>query len=217
MQRHLKHIFSYLPESSEICAEANFFHNGFDRLDGIFFDTGETRGAIRYGQEIEDADIETHVQIVNFTKNFWRDYVLDRDAVVVTNVGGTANPRQIMEAKHDSFTFKEHNIDTYPNFYTGVCPDDDPYWENDLRCVFYSNEDHNRDRKVWRESLDNLIKYGPLDPQTMFIQGWYHDTLWQHSQDNFNEDFITRFLRFAAQVGFKSILWSVTSCQFKTK
>ena len=107
-----------------------------------------------------------------------------------------------MEAHHDSFTLKEHNIDTYPNFYTGVCPDDDPYWENDLRCVFHSNEDYNRDRKVWREALDNLIKYGPLDPQTMFIQGWYHDTLWQHSQDNFGEDFITRFLRFAAEEGF---------------
>ena len=26
-----------------MCAEANFFHNGFDRIDGIFFDTGSTR------------------------------------------------------------------------------------------------------------------------------------------------------------------------------
>ena len=190
---------SYLPESSEICAEANFFHNGFDRVDGIFYDTGSTRGPLRYGQEAQDRDVQSHAQIVNFTKNFWRDYVLDREAVVVTNVGGSANPRQVMEAGHDSLTLKEHNIDTYPNFYTGVCPDDDPYWENDLRCVFHSNEDYNRDRKVWREAFDNLIKYGPLDPQTMFIQGWYHDTLWQHSQDNFGEDFITRFLRFAAE------------------
>ena len=47
---------------------------------------------------------------MNFTKNFWRDYVLDREAVVITNVGGVANPRQIMEAHHDSLTLKEHNI-----------------------------------------------------------------------------------------------------------
>ena len=26
-----------------MCAEANFFHNGFDRIDGIFFDNGSTR------------------------------------------------------------------------------------------------------------------------------------------------------------------------------
>ena len=199
------HIFylSYLPASSQICAEANFFHNGFDRVDGIFYDTGSTRGPLRHGQEAQDIDVQSHVEIVNFTKNFWRDYVLDREAVVVTNVGGSANPRQIMEAHHDSITLKEHNIDTFPNFYTGVCPDDDPYWEDDLRCVFYSNESYNRDRKVWREAFDNLIKYGPLDPQTMFIQGWYHETLWQHSQDNFGEDFITRFLRYAAEESFK--------------
>ena len=156
--------FSYLPESSNICAEANFYHNGFDRIDGIFYDTGNTRGPLQYSQGIhtplgsrtgrcefiwyfpgaslrfriclvrctgqpgssinrfsgvdpwysqeeQDADVQTHVEIVNFTKNFWRDYVLDRDAVVITNVGGVANPRQIMEAHHDSLTLKEHNID----------------------------------------------------------------------------------------------------------
>ena len=80
-----------------------------------------------------------------------------------------------------------------------------------MRCVFYSNEDYNRDRKVWREAFDNLIKYGPLDPQTMFIQGWYHETLWQHSQDNFGEDFITRFLRYAAEESFKLIFWGTIS------
>ena len=98
--------------------------------------------------------------------------------------------------------FWSPDIDTYPNFYTGECPDDDPYWENDLRCVFHSNENHNRDRKVWREAFDNLIKYGPLDPQTMFIQGWVHEDLEQHTQDNFQEDWQTRFLRFAAEEGF---------------
>ena len=34
-----------------------------------------------------------------------------------------------------------------------------------------------RDRKVWRKQMNNLMKFGPLAPQTMFIQGWYHDTL----------------------------------------
>ena len=109
--------------------------------------------------------------LISYVKNFWRDYVLDREAVVITNVGSMANPRQIMEAKHDSFTLKEHSIDSFPNFMTGTCPDADPYWETDLRCVFQSTDDWNRDRRDWREQLDNLIKYGPLDPQTMFIQG----------------------------------------------
>ena len=90
---------------------------------------------------------------------------------MITNVGGMANPRQIMEAKHDSFTLKEHSIDIFPNFMTGTCPDADPYWETDLRCAFYDTNDWNRDRRDWRDQLDNLIKYGLLDPQTMFIQG----------------------------------------------
>ena len=70
------------------CAESNFFHNGFDRIDGIFFDTGSTRGKLNFGEEAADEDIQTHVEIVSFVKNFWRDYVLDREAVVITNVGG---------------------------------------------------------------------------------------------------------------------------------
>ena len=46
------------------CAEANFFHNGFDRIDGIFFDTGSTRGVKNFGQEAADADIQSHVELV---------------------------------------------------------------------------------------------------------------------------------------------------------
>ena len=74
-----------MPDSSKICAEASFFHYGFDRVDGIFFDTGSTRGPIHWGQELEDRDIDSHVEIVSFVKNFWRDYVLDKEAVVITN------------------------------------------------------------------------------------------------------------------------------------
>ena len=70
-----------------------------------------------------------------------------------------------------------------------------------MRCVFH---DSHQDRKNWREAFDNLIKYGPLDPQTMFIQGWVHEDLEQHTQSNFNEDWITRFLRMAAEEGFSS-------------
>ena len=70
-----------------------------------------------------------------------------------------------------------------------------------MRCVFH---DSHQDRKNWREAFDNLIKYGPLDPQTMFIQGWVHEDLEQHTQDNFNEDWMTRFLRMAAEEGFSS-------------
>ena len=58
-------------------------------MDGIFFDTGNTRGPLRYGQEAQDRDVQSHVEIVSFVKNFWRDYVLDREAVVITNVGGS--------------------------------------------------------------------------------------------------------------------------------
>ena len=36
----------------------------------------------------------------------------------------------------------------------------------------------------------------------MFIQGWVHEDLDQHTQDNFGEDWMTRFLRFAAEEGF---------------
>ena len=70
-----------------------------------------------------------------------------------------------------------------------------------MRCVFH---DSHQDRKNWREAFDNLIKYGPLDPQTMFIQGWVHEDLEQHTQDNFNEDWMTRFLRMAAEEGISS-------------
>ena len=96
-----------------------------------------------------------------------------------------------MEAKIDSLTLKEHNIDSFPNFYSGTCPDG-PEWEDDLQCVLHDKPDS---RKQWREEFDNLIKYGPLDPQTFFIQGWIHDDIGQHIQDLFGEDWIDRFLR----------------------
>ena len=194
----IKIILSYLPEASMMCAEANFFHNGFDRIDGIFLDNGSTRNGSRildfspnldfgiknlvrgpknFGQEAADADIQAQAELTSLIKNFWRDYVLDREAVVITNGGGNANPRQIMEAKIDSFALLEHSIDSFPNFMTGTCPDADPYWETDLRCIFYSTDRWNRDRLDWRDQLDNLIKYGPLDPQTMFVQGKYPQTV----------------------------------------
>ena len=56
--------------------------------------------------------------------------------------------------------------------------------------------------------FNNLIKYGPLDPQTFFIQGWIHDDIGQHIQDLFGEDWIDRFLRLGT-------LYYITYIQFK--
>ena len=109
-----------------------------------------------------------------------------------------------MEAKIDSLTLKEHNVDTFPNFYSGTCPDG-PEWEDDLACVLHDKPDS---RKQWREEFNNLIKYGPLDPQTFFIQGWIHDDIGQHIQDLFGEDWIDRFLRLG-------MLFSITYTQFQ--
>ena len=76
---------------------------------------------------------------------------LDRDAVVISNIGHNANPRHIMDGGLDSVTLKEHNIDTFINYYEGICPDSDPYWENDLKCIFHSDEDWNR---KWFNNLE---------------------------------------------------------------
>ena len=73
------------------CAEANLFHRGVDLIDGIFFDTGSVRAAEDTDQETEDRDIQAHADVVKFVKNLWRDYTLDREAVVITNVGGSGN------------------------------------------------------------------------------------------------------------------------------
>lgn len=73
------------------CAEANLFHRGVDLIDGIFFDTGSVRTLEETDQETEDRDIQAHTDVVKFVKNLWRDYTLDREAVVITNVGGSGN------------------------------------------------------------------------------------------------------------------------------
>ena len=81
-------LLSYLPETSKMCAEANLFHRGPDIIHGIFYDTGATRPSEEVGQENEDRDIWSHAVNVRFVKNLWRDFTLDGDAVVITNVGG---------------------------------------------------------------------------------------------------------------------------------
>ena len=73
------------------CAEANLFHRGIDLIDGIFFDTGSVRTLEATDQETEDKDIQAHTEVVKFVKNLFRDYTLDREAVVITNVGGSGN------------------------------------------------------------------------------------------------------------------------------
>lgn len=52
------------------------FWYGPDRIDGIFFDTGSTRGPINYSQEEEDRDISSHTMLATYTKNLYRDHVL---------------------------------------------------------------------------------------------------------------------------------------------
>ena len=122
-------------------------------------------------------------------------------------MGGSASSRHLMEGWIDSITLKEHNINTFTNYFSGTCPDPDPYWDGHLQCVKYNARDT---VKYWRTQLDNLIRYGPLAkalkspyffinyftfffglinfyfmepskaPQTMFIQGWIHADLKQH-------------------------------------
>ena len=71
-----------------MCAEANLFHRGVDIIHGIFYDTGATRPFEEVGQENEDRDVWSHAVNVRFVKNLWRDFTLDGDAFVITNVGG---------------------------------------------------------------------------------------------------------------------------------
>ena len=86
-------------------------------------------------------------------------FFLDRDAVVIANMGGSASSRHLMEGWIDSITLKEHNINTFTNYFSGTCPDPDPYWDGHLQCVKYNARDT---VKYWRTQLDNLIRYGPL-------------------------------------------------------
>ena len=64
------------------------FWYGPDRIDGIFFDTGSTRGPINYSQEEEDRDISSHTMLATYTKNLYRDHVLGQrdENFTVTNI-----------------------------------------------------------------------------------------------------------------------------------
>ena len=88
-----------------------------------------------------------------------QSYLSDRDAVVIANMGGSASSRHLMEGWIDSITLKEHNINTFTNYFSGTCPDPDSYWNGHLQCVKYNARDT---VKYWRTQLDNLIRYGPL-------------------------------------------------------
>ena len=85
------YTFRFLPDSGKACAEANLFHRGVDIIHGIFYDTGATRPSEEVGQENEDRDVWSHATTVRFVKNLWRDFTLDGDAVVITNVGGAGS------------------------------------------------------------------------------------------------------------------------------
>ena len=174
----------YLAEGSQKCVEAYMYHFGPELMHGVFFDTSSTRSMVDntnpntngplFAPEKEQEDLDEIIKVVEFTRNFWRDNILDDEAIVIANSGNRGSSGQLMKAKIDSVTLKEHYIESYPNFYTGVCPDADPKWENDLRCVNWSLESYNNGVRKWREELYQLIKYGPLDPQAQFVQGWHH-------------------------------------------
>ena len=83
----------------------------------------------------------------------------------------------------------------------------DPYWEDDLNCVFWYKKEG---MKKHRAQFDNLIKYGPLDPQTFFIQGWYHDSIWHRTNELFGEVWTDRFLRLAAESHIGALTFSHT-------
>ena len=176
-------------------------------IDGIFFDTGGSRGRIEFSVEEEDRDMAAHADIVSFVKNLWRDHHLDREAVVITNTGGSANPRQIVEGGHDSITLRENDINGYSNYYEGECSHPDPYWENDLHCYWMQMEGIT-DRKNWVQQFDNLIKYGPLHPHILFKQGWFSGDIANHTMTMFGENYIDRFLRFATNTHLGALTFS---------
>ena len=197
----------YLAESSQNCVEAYLYHLGPERMHGVFFDTASTRSILDaesnsgsdFAPEKEQEDLDELKKVTDFTRNIWRDYILDDEAIVIANSGNKGSSGQLMYAGIDSVTMKEHYIESYPNFYTGECPDTDPKYENDLRCVNHSLDDWNKGIRKWREELVNLIKYGPLDPQAQFVQGWNHPDTPQLMIDQFGEDMVTRFTRFALE------------------
>jgi len=99
------------------CAEANLFHRGPDIIDGIFFDTGSVRAAEDTDQETEDRDVQAHADTVKFVKNLWRDYQLDREAVVITNVGSSRKCFQITAL----FTGQTTRPDYLALIFTEIC------------------------------------------------------------------------------------------------
>ena len=83
----------------------------------------------------------------------------------------------------------------------------DPYWVDNLHCVLWDKKDG---RKKHRYQFDNLIKYGPLDPQTFFIQAWHHSSIWHHTMELFGEVWTDRFLRLAADSHVGALTFSHT-------
>jgi len=53
-----------------------------------------------------------------------------------------------------------------------------------------------------------LIKFGPLDPQTFFIQSWHHEDIWHHTNELFGEVWTDRFLRMAAESHIGALTFS---------
>ena len=68
--------------------------------------------------------------------------------------------------------------------------------------------DKKEGRKKHRYQFDNLVKFGPLDPQTFFIQSWHHEDIWHHTNELFGEVWTDRFLRMAAESHIGALTFS---------
>ena len=86
------------------------FWYGPDRIDGIFFDTGSTRGPINYSQEEEDRDISSHTMLATYAKNLYRDHVLQS-----LKIPGGHIPWNFSDYSHEQNlnfnTFALHSLD----------------------------------------------------------------------------------------------------------
>ena len=75
--------------------EGYMYHVGPDRMHGVFYDTASTRSVMdhthwdgpHYAPETEQRDLDALTEVVDFTRKFWRDNVLDNEAIVIANSG----------------------------------------------------------------------------------------------------------------------------------
>ena len=84
-------------------------------MHGIFYDTSSTRSVLgpeihgddpNYAPEKEQEDLDEAANVVEWTRNFWRDNVLVEPVTVIANTGDSGSSGLLMKAKEivfDSF------------------------------------------------------------------------------------------------------------------